>query len=101
MIPFPPEWGYFDLIITAKIAGRKPLILFNPIGVSAVIKNFPSQPACLGTYIDDLIRCPDDLLFMLNHNHGIANVSEILQHFHQLSRITRMQTYAGFIENVQ
>ena len=46
--------------------------------------------AAARTEINQVIRGADDLLLVLDHQQGVAFVTQIMHHAHQLTNIARM-----------
>ncbi len=57
--------------------------------------------ASLRPEIDDVIRGPDDVEVVLDHDHGVALVDELVEHVEQLARIFKMQAGCRLIEDVE
>ena len=55
---------------------------------------------CTGTDIHQVIRLADGVFIMLDHQYGVAHVTELQKRFEQLVIITLMQANAGLVENV-
>jgi hypothetical protein len=55
--------------------------------------------AMAGSKIHNLIGRPHHAGFMLNDQHGIAGVAQLLQNSNQSVRVSWMQTDTGFIEH--
>ena len=50
--------------------------------------------------IDDMVRGFDDIQIMLDYQHRIAHIHQLLQHFDQLVHIRRMQAGCRFVKNI-
>ena len=53
--------------------------------------------SCTRADIDDMLRSADGIFVMLDHNYGIAKVSEIEKSLDKLVVITRVKTNSGLI----
>ena len=54
-----------------------------------------------GSQIHHVIRPPDGLLVMLDHQHGILQVAQSFQGFQQSLVVARVQADARFVEHIQ
>ena len=55
----------------------------------------------LGTHIDKIVGGTHYLLVVLHDHHGVAELLQLSQHADQLHRVTRVKSYARFVENVE
>ena len=57
-------------------------------------RSIPNQVAAVlaaaRAEIDQIVRCTDDLFFVLDDQQGVAFVAEIVHHAHQLTNIARV-----------
>ena len=52
-------------------------------------------------HVDHVIRTPDGLLVVLDHQHSVAQVAQALERLKQLLIVARVQANARLVENVQ
>ena len=57
--------------------------------------------ATLGAHIDDPVATLDDVEVVLNHQYGVAQVNQFMQHREQVVHILEVKAGGGFIENVE
>ncbi|GBD36793.1 hypothetical protein HRbin36_01921 [bacterium HR36] len=51
--------------------------------------------------IHDQVGCTDRVFIVFNHDHGVAQVAELLEACQQPGVVSRVQTDARFIQNVE
>ena len=54
-----------------------------------------------GTHLHDMVCRPDGVLVVLNYDHGIADVAQVLQGGDHLRVVFRMQADARLVEDVE
>jgi hypothetical protein len=68
---------------------------------AAIEDDFSPEATGIRTYIDEVIGSAHDLLVVLHHDDGVAYSLQFLEHMDETVGISRVETDAGFIEDIQ
>ena len=109
--PFNSD-GIAPLVLRSHISFPQPVEILQSKGfLHCLLRHIVSDPAvehdfssihpCLRSYVDKQIGCPHDFLVMLHHHDGIPDVAQSFEHSYQPVRVSRMQPYTRFIQNIQ
>ena len=71
------------------------------IADSAFENDFTSVHSSFRTYIYQQVRSPHYFFIVLHHDHCIANIPEFFEHINQPFCVSRMQSYAWLIEDIE
>ncbi len=61
----------------------------------------PAVPSRARTEIDHVVRAPDRLFIVLDHQHGVAQVAQILQRIQQPVVVAMVQSDRRLIEHIE
>ena len=71
-------------------------------GVALALGDNPStQSTGIRTYLYHLVGSMENVLIVLHHDDGIAQVTQLLQSVDETVSVTTVQTYGRFVENVE
>ena len=56
--------------------------------------------ARLGTNVDYVVGGAYHLLLVLDHDHRVTQIAQLLQHLYQAVRVARMESDARLVQNV-
>ena len=66
-----------------------------------MVDDLPSQAACPGTDVDDIVGSTDNLFIVFHYHYRIAQLLQLAEHVYQFVRIAAMQADARFVKNIQ
>ena len=55
--------------------------------------------AAFGAHVDDPVGGLDDFEVVLDHDHGVAGVGQLVQHLEQLGDVVEVQAGGGLVED--
>ena len=67
----------------------------------ALRNDLPAVLAGAGADVDHVVRRFDGFLVVFDHDHGVAEVAEVLEGFEEAGVVALMETDAGLVENVE
>ena len=67
----------------------------------SLVDDLPSQAACPGTDVDDIVGSTDNLFIVFHYHYRIAQLLQLAEHVYQFVRIAAMQADARFVKNIQ
>src|SRR5579883_1367893 len=85
----------------AQRLGRETLARSHHLLGSARGHNPASVFAAVRSQIDDPVRALDHVEIMLDHEHRVAQIHKLLQHFEQLANVIEMQPGRRLVEHVE
>ncbi len=94
-----PPLGPCDLLAPREVLGGE-AIAGHQLVVRAAEDHFATVGACFRPHVDDVVRGAHHLFVVLHHDHGVAEVAQLLQHVDQPVRVARMQADTGFVQDV-
>ena len=93
--------GHINLVIPPQILRRKRLFVGLNLGQRTGSDHLaPVRPGAR-PHVDHVIRAPDGLLVVLDHQHRVAQVAQALECLKQLLVVAGVQADAWLVENVQ
>src|SRR5246127_5585046 len=93
--------GNRDAQFTAEIFAGDGFLVAQDFLVAAGKEQLAAQFARAGTQIEDAVGSSDGVRVVLDHEHGIAEVTQRFQDVDEPLGVTRMQANGGLIEDVQ
>ena len=63
--------------------------------------DFAAKASRVGSHVNEIVRSAHDFFVVLHDNDGVAEVAEFFQNSDETLRVSRMQSDAGFVENVE
>ncbi len=105
-VPWSATLGDGDVLFVEQILHRIAVRVFLQRGFVdiagiTVEDNLPSQTTCIRADVYQMIGSPHDLLVVLDHHHRIAKSLQLFQHVDETVSITRVESDAGLIEDIQ
>ena len=73
----------------------------HPVSCLSAEDHLSPFDTCLRPDIHKHVCCPHYLFVMFHDNHSIADVSQTFEDIYQAGRVTRVQSYARLVENIQ
>ena len=80
--------------------GSRSLTLFHHSFGSAFCDDVATTAATFGTHVDDVVCHFDHVEIVLNDNHRIAFVHQLVEYVDEHTDVLKMKTCGGFIENL-
>src|SRR5690606_34100368 len=88
------------LLLPAEVLPRKRFIVFDNLAIIARKNQFSTIHTSLWSNIDKIIGGLHHLLLMFDDDHRIAHIPQGFQHSDQSLRVTGMQPYTRFVQDI-
>ena len=92
-----PRLGQHRLEVLSRIAPRLPCDGFR----SPRRDDFAAAVAAFGAQVDDPVGGLDDFDIVLDDDHRVALLDELVQHLEQLAHVVEVQAGRGLVEQVE
>ena len=71
------------------------------LGIGALRHHLAAVDAGPGTHVHDMVGGTDHVLVVLDHDHAVALVTQLLQEFIEAVYVARVHADAGFVKDIQ
>ena len=99
--PRPAAVGHFYLHLAPQIACGERISARNHLLRSSGKHHFTPLSPRLGPHVHDIVGRHHDGLVVFHHHNGVSQIAHLLDYLDKVVGIARMQTYAGFVENIE
>ncbi len=97
----PPLGPHLDLHFAGDVSARQRIRLAHDLRRRAVRHQSSAVASGAGAEIDHVIRAANGLFIVLDHQHGIAQITQIFQRRQQASVVAMMQADRRLIQHVK